>query len=198
MELSKVYTKAVDYQKRGYAVERSEIPKDSSLKRPIWDEPEIHTSGRHYYSGEELQNERALGVLFRAIKLPAMEDALEHSKESLTQLDVDPVSSDAILHGLLNDCVLRRVLGTGSQNNTGPLDDSLVEPHLNAVAKLFISYREELIHICQTHTVSRNRLAMLTEEEVFVGTIIAKTSDTRRRNTLISTMRERSGILLSQ
>jgi len=48
--------------------------------------------------------------------------------------------------------------------------------------------------ICAAHTISYHRDAMLTEEEVAVGTIVAKTSQPRYRRDMISKLREQTNL----
>jgi RNA-dependent RNA polymerase len=51
---------------------------------------------------------------------------------------------------------------------------------------LFENYASQLRHVCMALSLSQTRLAMLTEQEVMVGTIIAKSSQPRKRQDLMS------------
>jgi len=66
-----------------------------------------------------------------------------------------------------------------------------------AVVNLFDHFASELEHICYSYTLSRKANSRLTEEEVFMGTIIAKSSQPRMRKDMISGMREETTTLVS-
>ncbi|KAJ8088563.1 hypothetical protein PM082_022636 [Marasmius tenuissimus] len=67
-----------------------------------------------------------------------------------------------------------------------PMDEDS-EEH---ISNLFRGYRSELEAICSAHTLSKGRGAMLTEEEAVVGTIVANTSQPRKRLDHIGKLRE--------
>lgn len=73
-----------------------------------------------------------------------------------------------------------------------PFNDRLYEE----AGKIYSRYRRELEGICYTHTMSTTRNAMLTEEEVLIGTIVQKTSQQRRRKDIMAKMREATDVLV--
>lgn len=72
-------------------------------------------------------------------------------------------------------------------------DDLNVARHIH---HLFHHYRSELQNICGTHSLSQKRSAMLSEEEAVVGTIVANTSQPRRRLDYIAKVREATTTLV--
>lgn len=54
---------------------------------------------------------------------------------------------------------------------------------------LFVTYASQLRTICLSHSLSHARSDMLTEQEVVVGTIVAKASQPRKRKDLMSKAR---------
>jgi hypothetical protein len=64
------------------------------------------------------------------------------------------------------------------------------------IAQIFNRYASELQGICIAHTLSHGRTALLSEEEAVVGTIIAKSSQPRKRMDLIASLREKSDFLV--
>jgi len=74
------------------------------------------------------------------------------------------------------------------------IDDD-VDPDYRASAfALFDRYGAELKTICDSHTISRGRHAVLTEEEAAVGTIVATTSQPRLRRDTISKLRDQTSL----
>ncbi|KAJ7666424.1 hypothetical protein B0H17DRAFT_263517 [Mycena rosella] len=64
------------------------------------------------------------------------------------------------------------------------------------VAQIFSRYASELQGICVSHTLSHGRTALLSEEEAVVGTIVARSSQPRKRQDLIAGLREKSDFLV--
>ena len=64
------------------------------------------------------------------------------------------------------------------------------------ISNLFRGYRSELEAICSTHTLSKHRGAMLTEGEAAIGTIVANTSQPRKRLDHIGKLREQTDTLV--
>jgi len=72
------------------------------------------------------------------------------------------------------------------------IDVDVDADHRERAFALFDRYTAELKTICAAHTISYRRDAMLTEEEVAVGTIVAKTSQPRHRRDMISKLRDQT------
>jgi RNA-dependent RNA polymerase len=62
---------------------------------------------------------------------------------------------------------------------------------------LFKQYQDELSYICVTHTLSNEPETKLLEEEVVIGTILAKCSQKRWRSNRIYRMRHHVGTLIN-
>ena len=198
LKLSELHNIAVDYPKRGKPVDHKEIPKLHFESLPDWSAPEtIKRKARYYVS------KRALGWLFRDIELPVARDAFAHGKQSRKQVFkakmveyAELLSNLTVSLGEEQDLLSHVLHSSFPTPVTTDCDD--VKPSLQYVLQLFKTYRDELIHICQTYILSSRRSEMLTEEEVVVGTIIAKASLPRKRTDLIVSMRDRTTILANQ
>jgi RNA-dependent RNA polymerase len=96
---------------------------------------------------------------------------------------------------------------------TNPMSDPItvvllerIQPYLHASAYIqehppeildhFIRYQDELNYICVTHTLSNEPETKLLEEEVVIGTILAKCSQKRWRSNRIYRMRHHVGALI--
>lgn len=142
------------------------------------------------------ESQRAIGRLFRAITLPALEIAQRVSTAQRRKLREEGDEDERLLaqFGRINismdDQIDVAVYGRITQ-----FIDEDVDPDYRAGAfVLFDKYTEELKTICITHTISHRRDAMLTEEEAAVGTIVAKTSQPRYRRDTISKLRDQTSL----
>ena len=70
------------------------------------------------------------------------------------------------------------------------------EDTIAEVWEMYIRYASELRTICADYTLSFEKNAMLTEEEVVVGTIVAKCSQPRRRKDNMSQIRDQATTLV--
>ncbi|KZV62229.1 RdRP-domain-containing protein, partial [Peniophora sp. CONT] len=199
MVLSQLHSDAVDFQKSGQAVVIDKIPKLKFTARPDWSAPEtvnVANSTTHYPS------RRALGRLFRRIDLPEVDPATEEHRQRRRQgrtanLDVNDLA-DELGNIAVSDvdedpvhlAVRQRV------NAFIDVDEEPAKPVRDAVAQLFWYIAGELQGLCTTHVLSHRRTSTLTEEEVFVGTIIEKTSLPRKRRETMATMREHTDHLV--
>ncbi|TCD63993.1 hypothetical protein EIP91_004695 [Steccherinum ochraceum] len=204
LRLAQLHSDAVDYPKSGRPVPLTEIPKHRyhQRQRPDWDAPEtkITAETKEYYPSDKY-----IGRLFREIDLPAVPEAQraqwdqgrrirrEH-EEWMTPDEVleafnDEEDVDEDGEDLVRNAVEGKVLHFIA---LGRHDDEMV----SEVWEIFTSYRSQLQTICADNSISRNRSAMLTEEEAAVGTIVAKCSQPRLRREKISKLREQTNALV--
>ncbi|KAK7694554.1 hypothetical protein QCA50_001740 [Cerrena zonata] len=202
MLLSDLHSDAVDYPKNGNPVSLQRIPKLKMRAKPDWNAPETVTSldPSKYY-----QSQRAIGRLFRAIDLPAVHVINDAEREQRRRLrrtgqnanpDLDEIinnfhAADPLEDDEVTVAVYERVMDFIA---AGRHDDDLI----SELWELFQQYTSQLHSICTSHTLSNKRGAMLTEEEVIIGTIVAKCSQPRKRKDLMSTMRERTATLAQE
>jgi RNA-dependent RNA polymerase len=159
------------------------IPRLKFPVKPDWNAPETIKPdiSSHYTS------EKAIGKLFRAIDLPALQvqrRSARHQYRQFVESDTGPaeIEVDEAIHDALSRLVPRYI--------------SLVEEDVGGVSHTFDRFSSDLFDICANHALSNSRTAVLTEEEAIVGTIIAKTSQPRRRKELMSKLREQTDHLV--
>ncbi|KAH9835627.1 RNA dependent RNA polymerase-domain-containing protein [Rhodofomes roseus] len=192
LELAGLHSIAVDYPKTGNPVLPAAIPPLGMKKKPDWHAPETHTNNRSRY----YESQRAIGKLFRAIKLPAlravksprprhMEDVRGHDPESIV-IDFRRTNM-GIRHGLFAEQVIeRRVNDFITASRTSVQDDTIIY-----MGHLLASYASHLRSICALTTISvYSGSAILTEEEALIGTIAEKTSQPRRRTDAMARLRD--------
>lgn len=117
-------------------------------------------------NGEYYESSRALGVLFRNVKL---------SEPEPTPID-NSVSQAAVVQEALKD----KVAAIFEGKHPPPID-----PH--EFEQLFHRYTYELKYQCVTHNLSQSPMGRLAEEEVVIGTILSKTAaaaESRKRKNL--------------
>jgi RNA-dependent RNA polymerase len=191
LTLADLHSDAVDYQKSGQPVPVRKIPKLKFRQRPDWSAPEtVNPDSAHYY-----KSQRAIGKLFRAIDLPAVRDQRRASEEQYHRLTDDDASD-------LGELLSRLDLDTNEDPIYLAVTSqvtrfiALQQPVAEDLLPMFERFQMELQRICATHTLSHARSAILTEEEAVIGTIVAKTSQRRRRKELMSRMREQTDLLV--
>jgi RNA-dependent RNA polymerase len=195
MVLAGLHSDAVDYQKSGMPVKLEKIPRTKFQARPDWNRPETgSTQGRFYDS------QRAIGKLYRDIDLSADIDALKNAREQRKQIK-DEIRLDVILadSDLGQDAPIDPVSVSLRLlvEEWAKLDNKTRIKEHHTILEAFETYRKELQYLCQTNTLSNKRNAMITEEEVVVGTIVAKCSQPRQRRDAMARLRERSGELVT-
>ena len=193
----------MDFQKSGQPVALSSIPQLKFKARPDWNAPETVTmdTARFY------QSKKAIGRLFRSINLPVMQKLKAKSNKQRQKPIADrELSLEEVLAGLrLNqgddddededEDIIRTVVKSHVDNfiNTQPLEKAIVQE----VLQLFNRYASELLLICTTNSLTFTRSAILTEEEVIVGTISAKCSQPRKRKDMMAKLREHTNTLVT-
>ncbi|THH34116.1 hypothetical protein EUX98_g35 [Antrodiella citrinella] len=200
MILSKLHSDAVDYPKSGRPVSLDQIPRTRFRQLPDYVAPETKETAN---TADYYESQHHIGKLYRMITLPALPEVqraqnaqrrLLRSERTVTVEEVLAAfeadhEDDEEDPNLVREAVETHVLNYIS---LGRHDDVLV----SEVWDLFSSYRSELQTICAENTVSRDRSAMLTEEEAVVGTIVAKCPQPRMRRDKISKLREQTNTLV--
>ncbi|KAJ7169576.1 RNA-directed RNA polymerase 2 [Mycena filopes] len=195
MKLASLHSDAVDYPKTGRPVAITTIPKPKSNLRPDWHAPEVTANMDDFY-----QSSRAIGKLFRAIDLPQVQPATLSQFERrmiregrMRPPEVDDLAETLSSLDLDDDPMVLAIQGQVARFiRTTARPPEIVE----YIAQIFNRYASELQGICVAHTLSHGKTAILSQEEVVVGTIVAKTSQPRRRVELIASMREKSDYLV--
>ncbi|KAH7923477.1 RdRP-domain-containing protein [Leucogyrophana mollusca] len=166
IKLAEMHSRAVDYVKHGVKVDIRDMPRNLIPYKPDWHAAEVEAP-RHtdYY-----ESTRALGHLYRNITL---EDIPESFPRKSTKHFDDPISKELKPRV---DRQLQKCVGSARE----PLRIELV----------FMAYRDELSYISATHTLSKAPGARLREEEIVIGTILAKCSQKRWRGDRIHSMKE--------
>ena len=191
LRLSNLHSDAVDYPKSGQPVNLQDIPRLKFKQRPDWGAPETVADSKRFY-----KSELAIGRLFRDIRLPATAREAGHEQRHRHR---DQAAQEQVIdafHRLINyedDSVPMVVAERVSQFiGLGRHEDDLVAE----VWELYVGYVSELTAICVDHTLSYAKNAMLTEEEVVIGSIVAPCSQPRRRRDNMSHMREQATVLV--
>lgn len=133
------------------------VPRFLIPYKPDWHAAEVESPRRtDYYASD-----RALGHLYRAIEL---DDPPAHSVQNVQAPLADPISVALKCH------VQRWIPNYADPDGNSP-----------EIKRLFQIYVDELSYICLTHTLTSASDVRLHEEEVVVGTILAKCSQRRLR-----------------
>ena len=190
MTLAQLHSDAVDYPKSSTPVLQEKIPRLKFKRKPDWNQPETmnHTKSADYY-----ESHRAIGRLFRAIKLPALDIVQKvgrTQRKKMREEDDDLVTHFARMSVRDDDQVDVAVWNRVSDFIDADVDND----HRIRAFDLFERYAGDLKMICISYTISYRRDAMLTEEEAVVGTIVARTSQPRHRRDMISKLRDQTNL----
>jgi len=159
--------------------------------KPDWNQPETMNDSK---SADYYESQRAIGRLFREIKLPALDIVRRVNRTQRERMHED---DDDHLVAQFGRVSLRDddQVDVAVRGRVTDFIDADVDPdHRIRAFALFERYTAELKTICASHTISYHRDAMLTEEEVAVGTIVAKTSQPRHRRDVISKLRDQTNL----
>ncbi|KAI8995541.1 RdRP-domain-containing protein [Trametes punicea] len=197
IKLAALHSDAVDYPKSGQPVPIKTIPSLHFKTKPDWNAPETLTGE----NAEYYESVRAIGELYRSIELPALRILNRVERNQRRHMENDEYDTVA-------GFVMRfRDEGAREQNEVyltvrdrvadfiRPADCD--QPTVIAIWELYNTYVSRLRAICADHTLSNSRTSMLTEEEVTVGTIVAKCSQPRKRKNLMAEMREQTAMLVN-
>ncbi|OSX65461.1 hypothetical protein POSPLADRAFT_1134844 [Postia placenta MAD-698-R-SB12] len=180
LELAALCSQAVDYPKNGVPVDIHHSPRLLIPYKPDWHQAEdAAPRTTDYY-----ESSRALGDLFRNIAIvdPTTRSPTAAPINGAVKPKVKPLS-DAISSALKPYIQMHLHRFRNEESDVGEM------------TKLFQRYVDELRYICMTHALSDAPDVRLMEEEVAVGTIIAKCSQTRWRTDRTFRMRLHSAML---
>ena len=165
MELAKLYSQAVDYAKKGVPVNiTNDFPRPLIKFKPDWNKAEV-TGAREldYY-----ESDRALGHLFRNIHL----DELGEPSEGFPDATPDQTPP---LEDVISQAIAPLIQHTLEITAETPRGDNL------EAKELYDRFLREMRSICMTHTLLDLPDVQLTEEEVVLGVILAKSTQPRLR-----------------
>ncbi|KAG8905124.1 hypothetical protein FRC01_008467, partial [Tulasnella sp. 417] len=207
IKLAELASKAVDFAKSGTPVSRADIPRlrFPTYQKPDWSAGEVGPgrNGRLVY-----KSNRAIGQLFRRIDLndaerlaarqakrqrggpghKAEKKAEEKLERAMRNLTITGPARDVMCHpiSLALLPVLRRHIDA----------DSAIPVDLTTVArKQFDAYVSELRFIANSNTITWDPL---TEEEILMGTIASKTSQPRKRTSMMARLRNQTDELVKR
>ena len=166
MKLAKLYGKAVDYAKNGIPVDISkDFPRPLIEYKPDWKKEEVTGAREHDY----YESDRALGHLFRKIDPHELDEPLE---------DLSDISPEETAP--LEDMISRTIAPLIPKTLNAGVEASGAE---SAKTKgLYMHYIGEMRYVCTTHTLLDTPDVRLAEEEVVLGTILAKSTQPRLRS----------------
>ena len=143
-----------------------DLPQRLIRCNPDWHAAEVVSPRKTDY----YESSRALGYLFRAIQLEDQESLPEGPH--CTNPVEDPIT--VVLFEKIQE-----YLGAAART----------QEFSTEISDLFQRYQDELNYICATHTLSNQPETKLLEEEVVIGTILAKCSQKRWRSNRIFRMK---------
>lgn len=140
--------------------------------KPDWDMAEENARSSDYY-----KSDRALGHLYRGITLEDMPEVLPQRQGN--------AEAHAIFKAL--DPLVRLHLPSSSGHMHTPA---------TRIDSLYVTYREELAYISSAFSLSKAPGSRLREEELVIGTILAKCPHKGYRTSRLRAMRENVGFLV--
>ena len=187
MRLAELCSQAVDYAKNGNPVNiHNNLPKSLIRSKPDWHKAEV-TDARDldYYVSD-----RALGHLFRNIELRDPSEPIEGFSIKMSG-GTTPLE-DAITCAV--EPLILRALNTSHDKDASAADRSRTD--YPDAEWLHAHYAREMQFICTTHTLVDTPDVHLTEEEVVLGVILAKCTQSRWRTDRTCRMKLHSGDLV--
>ncbi|KAF9030149.1 RdRP-domain-containing protein [Hymenopellis radicata] len=169
MLLTDLHSRAVDFPKSGTAVAIGEIPQRPSLL-PDWHAPETLDPDVYYTS------QRAIGRLFREVDLPTIEIESSAARQERRRAEADETADPF-----------------EGEDEMEYFPQTPTPDQIDSLRSTFLYYRSQLQNTC---TIPGGG-AMLTEEEVFIGTIVANASQPAKRLDHISKVREEMTLLVN-
>lgn len=152
-----------------------DLPKTLIRCKPDWHAAEVVSPRETDY----YKSMKALGVLYRQIKLDEISDEEKRLVSTQSKPLTDPLSR--CLLPRVKECIGMQAFPTGN---------------FSEVEKIFKRYVGELEYISVTHTLSNTPGVQLLEAEIVAGTILAKCSQKRMRKDRIYRMRTHTEALV--
>jgi RNA-dependent RNA polymerase len=177
LKLAELCSQAVDYPKNGIPVDMERVPRFLIPYKPDWHAAEVAAPRRTDY----YESDRALGHLYRAIEIEDPAAFFTRNLQTTSAPLTDPIS-----------VALKWRIQEHFPNYTEP-DGKCFE-----ISRLFQTYVDELSYICLTHTLTSASDVRLHEEEVVVGTILAKCSQRRLRKDRMHRVRTHSQVIVHE
>lgn len=204
VKLAELASKAVDFAKSGTPVRRSEMPgmRYHRNVKPDWAAGEL---GGVRQSQVVYESRRAIGVLFRRIDLSNLERAaaIQANRQQARNDFQAPHMPAPDLPNNQGNAFSRHGsefwIHPISKAMRTPLDryintgDSIPADIMVEIGAIYEVYAAHLRSICSTCSLTSK---LLTEEEVFVGVITAKTSQPRKRSSMQAQMRTQTEQIL--
>ncbi|KAI6013327.1 RNA dependent RNA polymerase-domain-containing protein [Pisolithus microcarpus] len=172
LKLAELHSRAVDYPKNGIKVETYRLPRQLVPFKPDWHESEQPNQSNNRRT-DYYESSRALGKLYRNIKLEELPSGARPGTESALSEDISNALRQHV-HRQLRDHVRR----------PGQFCD---------IDEVYTGYREELGYVSTTYSLSKTPL---TEEELVTGTILAHCSERRYKSDRVYAMNESMSFLL--
>ncbi|KAH9940437.1 RdRP-domain-containing protein [Epithele typhae] len=188
MKLVDLCSQAVDYPKQGVHVETDAMPQPYTKIKPDWSQTQDET-GR---PGDFYESSRALGVLFRSIKIKDLHASAPPPRSHTEPLLPHPSYEKTKPLGDNVSRALRPALIPHLQHRAERHDAD----ELAALEPLFRHYARELAYVCLAHAPGEGADARLSEEEVVLGVILGRCPDPRWRKSRAYRMREHAGQLV--
>lgn len=186
LQLADLASQAVDYPKTGRAVRRERFPRSDKSK------PHFMSNG-HSSSEELYTNQRALGQLYDAIAITQSPDFVTAGRRHGAASLIEGIEDARIPGGI--SAVMRAPLTIRIQGAVTKYRPqlSLSSPNLEDIVTMspvFTFFAQWLFDCSQRYTISSRPGAHLSEEEVYIGTIIGSTSQTRTRQQKLLGMKD--------
>ncbi|KAI6030049.1 RNA dependent RNA polymerase-domain-containing protein [Pisolithus marmoratus] len=168
LRLAELHSQAVDYPKNGRKVKTYDLPRALVPFKPDWHQSEQPEQSNNL-KADYYESSRALGYMYRSIELEKLPD------------------------------------GGGSDMRSGWNEaiSNALRPHVRDmpstdrswedIASVYTGYREELIYISTTYSLSKTALS---EEELVIGTILANCSNREYKKDRVYAMKESLSFLL--
>lgn len=170
LKLAEMHSWAVDYPKNGNKVDIRDMPRKLIKFDPDWSKADEDTSG----PSDHYESDRALGHLYRNIVLDDMPNTFPQYQSNTQE---HPISEALYPH------VRRHLPGLRGQTQTW-------------MDSLYNTYREELTYISSTYSLSKTPGSRLSEEELVIGTILARCRQKAYRSSRLREMRDNVGVLV--
>nr|KAF9074881.1 RNA dependent RNA polymerase-domain-containing protein [Rhodocollybia butyracea] len=175
-KIANLCSQAVDYPKNGIAVDIKGMPRPLIRTKPDWHKAEVSDPRKTDY----YESTKALGHMYRAIKLSEMDDPTETKRKDPFEFRTEDITQ------LLQKDVLSYL----------PLFDECQRDE--DVESLLQGYIDGLRYISAIHTLSNDASVRLSEEEIVLGVILANCSERRWRRERMYRMRTHTSTLIKE
>lgn len=186
--LAELHSDAADYPKTGMPVPLQLIPRQKGKEKPDWNAPEVLVKGNTLF----YESQRWIGKLYREVNLPDVKPHKDHSSTVPSLKTLSPGDVTLFLHAVrqqrsrLDKTIDTRISQFTSMTSLLRQSDREV---IQEVLDLFHGYVQTLQIICTSYSLTKSTL---TEAEIVVGTIVAKTTQPHMRKEYMSSMREQA------